>query len=305
MDFLKLVRFPNLIIIIVIQYTLQYWILRPALLDAEINLLLTHNLFFLLVVSTVLIGATGYIINDIVDVEIDKVNKPHSMIVDRVISIKHAWQIYWSLVIIGFVISLYVAVRINNIPLVLIYPSAIALLALYSFILKRKVFIGNLVVALFSALVTGIILFAERASFADLKHADLEGHQFISLVFFGYIFFSILTSIYREIVKDIEDVEGDKSIGCETLPTVFGTKPSKTIALVFALLTLLMICFWALKLIFAESYLTLIGVGLFVTLPLIYSVIKLKQASKPTDYHHVSTCIKIVMAGGIICLFLL
>lgn len=305
MDFIKLIRFPNLLIIVVIQTILQYKILRPALLESNIDLLLSHNLFILLVLSTVIIAATGYIINDIMDVEIDKINKPEKMIVDRIISIKHAWQIYWILVVFGFVISLYVACRIDNLPLVLIYPSAIALLALYSFKLKGMLFIGNLVVAVFSALVTGIILFAERASFVHLRETDLSSYRFVSLVFLGYMLFSVLTSLYRELVKDLEDLEGDKKEGCKTIPTSFGISVSKIIANVFAFGTGLLLAQWAKLLISEKSYVLLSAVSLCLIGPLLYTIFKLKSAQNPSDYHHISTSIKILMAGGIICLLLI
>lgn len=305
MDFLKLIRFPNLIIIVIIQYILQYWILRPALVGSEVELLLTHNLFFLLVISTVIIAATGYIINDIVDIAIDKINKPHKMIVERIITKKHAWQLYWGLVIIGFLISVYVAYRIDNLPLVFIYPCAVSLLALYSYKLKSRPFSGNLVVALFSALVTGIILFAERASFTKLSNLNAELYQYVSMVFYGYMIFAVLTSLYREIVKDLEDIEGDKAQGCKTVPTLMGTRFSKILASIFGISTISLLVFWLNRSIQIQDYLALAVVTLFLTIPLLYSLIKLWSAADPKAYHHISTCIKGVMAGGIICLLLL
>jgi len=304
-DFIKLIRFPNLLIIVVIQTILQYKILRPALIDANIDLLLSPNLFVLLVLSTVIIAATGYIINDIMDVDIDKINKPEKMIINRVITIRHAWQIYWVLVVFGFLISFYVAYRIDNLPLVLIYPIAVLLLALYSIRLKRMLFIGNLVVAIFSALVTGIIIFAERASFGLLQDTDQHSFKLISYIFFGYMIFSVLTSLYREIVKDLEDIEGDKSEGCNTIPTVFGIRRSKFVAFVFAFVTLWLLGPWLFSLFDAEQHTLIIAVFVFVLLPLLYTMYKLRQANNSQEFHHISTSIKILMAGGIICLLLI
>jgi len=292
-------------IIVIIQYILQYWILRPALFDVGVDLLLTHNLFFLLVVSTVIIAATGYIINDIVDVEIDNINKPDKMIVNRIITTSHAWQLYWGLFVIGLLISLYVAFRIHNLPLVLIYPLAVGLLALYSYKLKSQPFSGNLVVAIFSAMVTGIILFAERASFSELAIADAVQHRYVSMVFYGYIIFAVLTSLYREIVKDLEDMNGDKQQGCRTIPTVLGTKYSKILAMTFAIATLIFLAPWLFSAIVDRNFLIIITVGVLVVLPMLYSIMKLWSATEPKAYHHISTCIKGLMAGGIICLFLL
>ena len=227
------------------------------------------------------------------------------MIVERVITVKHAWQLYWSLFVIGLLISLYVAYRINNLPLALIYPFAVGLLALYSYRLKGQPFSGNLVVALFSAIVTGIIMFAERASLSTLHDVDLWRYVYVAVIFYGYMIFSMLTSLYREIVKDLEDVEGDKVEGCRTIPTLLGVDFGKTISLFFALATLV--------LLFAMMYtnfkndgnlIILTCVGLLVVLPLLYSIIKLWFAKESKDYRHVSSCIKGLMVGGILCLFL-
>lgn len=305
MDFIKLIRFPNLLIIVVIQTILQYKILRPALIESNIDLLLSPNLFILLVFSTVIIAATGFIINDIMDVDIDKINKPSKMIVERVISLKHAWQIYWVLVVFGFIISFYVAYRISNLPLVLIYPSAILLLALYSIRLKRMLFIGNFVVAVFSALVTGIILFAERESFALLQDNNIVSYKLVSYVFYGYMIFSVLTSLYRELVKDLEDIEGDRKEGCKTIPTVFGVGPSKITSALFGLATAIVLIPWIYDLLLYQRQLLLGAVLICVLAPLLYTLIRLLKAKTSTDFHHISTSIKILMAGGIFCLLLI
>lgn len=302
MDFFKLVRFPNLIIVLVIQAILEFKILRPAFLEAGIPILLNVNLFALLVMSTILIAATGYIINDIMDVEIDKINKPEKMIIGKVVSIKHAWQIYYVMVIFGFIISLYVAWRINNLLLVLIYPIAIALLALYSIRWKKTVLFGNLIVALFSAMVTGIVLFAERASFDKLRDVDDSRYHYVAFIFFGYILFSFLSSLYREVVKDIEDVEGDTLQEAKTIPVVLGTKTGKRIALFFAICTLLLLAPWIYHLVLANNTLAAICMVGLVLLPLLYSMTKLLSAKTPSQFHNVSTSIKVMMAGGIISL---
>jgi len=224
LSFLRLIRFPNLLIVILTQYLLEYLVLRPAIQDSSNSPLLDHFHFALLVFSTVIIAAGGYIINDIYDYKIDLINKPDQLIINKKISSKNAWIIYWSISIFGFLISLYLAFYVKNLPLVLIYPIAILLLFLYSKSLKKSVLVGNLIVALFCAFVPGIVLFAERETLmpsSEYKEycltSELISNPAIQSFFF-YILFAFISTLYREVIKDIEDVEGDKKNGCKTLP---------------------------------------------------------------------------------------
>jgi len=187
MKFLQLIRFPNLIIVVLTQYLLQYLILIPAFQKANLPPLLDHFHFFILVLSTLIIAAGGYIINDIEDQEIDLLNKPEKVIVGKYISFQNAKILYWGITILGLLISIYLAIYVDNLPLVLIYPFAVFLLYIYSKSLKKSVLWGNIIVSIFCGFVAGIILFAERANYWKLQEITPKIGERITLIFLAYL----------------------------------------------------------------------------------------------------------------------
>src|SRR5215467_14507139 len=96
--FFRLIRWPNLVFIFLTQLLFYYYILLPCygVRYVAVPLLqpkLTPLLFFLLSASSILIAAAGYAINDYFDLNIDRVNKPKRMVVEKVI--KRRWTILW------------------------------------------------------------------------------------------------------------------------------------------------------------------------------------------------------------------
>src|SRR3954469_11447769 len=109
MKFLKLIRFPNLLIIAVTQYLVRYTIILPILAAYNLTSAVSDINFFLIVVSTVLIAAGGYIINDYHDLQIDLINKPAKVIVDKFISKKTCFNLYAGLSLSGIAIGIYLS----------------------------------------------------------------------------------------------------------------------------------------------------------------------------------------------------
>jgi len=305
MKFLQLIRFPNLFIVVLTQYLLQYFILIPAFRKSNFTPLLDHFHFFILVLSTLIIAAGGYIINDIEDLEIDLMNKPEKVIVGKFISVKNAHRLYWGITLIGFLISLYLAFYVQNLPLILIYPTAIYLLYIYSKTLKKSVLWGNLIVSIFCSFVAGIILFAERANFFKLINSNPEIGNQVALIFIAYLIFAFFSTMFREIVKDIEDREGDIKNGCTTLPIVHGIEIAKNVAYFFAIVLLCFLNFWVYlrNLEGAEKDLIFFIGG--IILPLLYAIYKLKIAINKNQLHQVSSLAKYIMLSGILYLLFL
>ena len=243
MNFLRLIRFTNLIIVAFTQYLLQYYILLPELKKVNLSPLLPHFEFFLLVFSTILIAAGGYIINDIEDIDIDRLNKPEKkQIVERIYPLSISWKMYLFSIILGFMISIYLAFFIHNLVQLLIYPAAVGMLYAYSKWWKRQPLIGNFVVSFFCAFVAWIVFYAEKINFISEKlHSVIarneanffpegtqqQGYDFLKITFGGYAVFAFISTLFREIIKDIEDVQGDKAGNCRTLPIVIGVDSSK------------------------------------------------------------------------------
>jgi 4-hydroxybenzoate polyprenyltransferase len=298
LSFLKLVRFSNLVIVALTQYLLQYLVLLPALREAGLPPILDGPHFFLLVLATVLIAAGGYLINDILDYESDLINKPDLVFVNRVFSMQAVWTSYLASILIGFAIAWYLALYVHNLPLVLIYPAAVLSLFFYSKKLKKIPFWGNLVVALFCAFVAGIVLFAERENFLRMG----EPGRVVQVLFGGYLLFAFLSTLLREIVKDLEDIEGDAKLGLRTLPLVFGEKAARRWALgagFLLLASLLVFLYW---LWVREGYLGFAFAVVAVALPLGYCLAFLAKSRSKTQYKQASTLAKLVMLTGLILL---
>jgi 4-hydroxybenzoate polyprenyltransferase len=301
MSFLKLIRFPNLIIVVLTQYLLQYLILVPAFESAGVSPLLDHFHFSILVLSTVLIAAGGYIINDLEDYEIDLLNKPTKVIINQYISAKNAWKIYEGVSIFGLLISLYLAFYVRNLPLIIIYPTAIFLLYYYSKSLKKSVLWGNVIVAIFCAFVAGIVIFAERENVWEMKELGVE----VSNVFIFYLLFAFFSTMFREIIKDIEDEDGDRKNGGQTLPIVFGKTKAKWVGIFFGNGLLWILGYW----LFLKKengfdlgfFYILVG----IIFPLLFSIVKLFLAKTKKEFHLLSQVSKYIMLSGILYLLIL
>jgi len=302
LPFLKLIRFPNLIIVVLTQYLLQYLILIPAFEKGGLSPLLDHFHFFLLVLSTLIIAAGGYIINDLEDYEIDLLNKPEKVIINKFISAKNARQLYWGISIFGFLISLYLAFYVDNIPLILIYPIAVFLLYLYSKSLKKSVLWGNLIVSIFCAFVAGLIIFAERENVFQLNIKNPEYGSTVLEIFIFYLLFAFFATMFREIVKDIEDVDGDKKLGCSTMPIAWGIPAAKGVALFFAMVFLGILGDWIFSVEKLEVNAGVVYLVLGVIVPLLFAMLKLLKATTKKEFHFISQLAKYIMLSGILYL---
>src|SRR5687768_12767724 len=106
--FLKLIRVLNLLFIVVTQALFQYSIVVPLVSKSQHSPALPFNLFIFLSLSSVLIAGAGYIINDYFDLNIDRINKPGRIVVEKLI--KRRWAIIWHWVLsfCGVVLGFYV-----------------------------------------------------------------------------------------------------------------------------------------------------------------------------------------------------
>lgn len=301
--FYKLVRGNNLLMVAITQYLLQYLIIVPYHFHRETFPILDYLHFFLLVLTTVLIAAGGYVINDIQDLEIDKINKPDELIIDNHISKKQANIIYWGTVLLGAMIAIYMSWWVERPLWFLLYPISVFLLWSYSVWFKKSFLIGNIIVSFFAAGVAGIVLFPEIFSLY-LKEINQET-IFLIGIFSGYIFFAFSSTMMREIVKDLEDIQGDRIQGASTLPIVGGVNQAKGIAILWGLL-LLTGFFFFLKTLFDQGQLIQGGLGfVLVFLPIVFANYKIYSSQNKMDFHQTSQILKLVMLAGLLFLILI
>src|SRR5215216_2058633 len=217
--FLKLIRWPNLIFIVLTQILFYFCIYLPLYQTQQ-----THLLSWLIFAS-ICIAAAGYIINDYFDLNIDQINKPDKNVLNAIIN--RRWAILWHLVLsLSGIGATIIAVGFGKWYLIIANMVCVALLWLYSTSFKRQLLIGNIVISLLSAW-TVLILFFAQVPFSEA----FNNQSSITLKFFRLAFlyggFAFIISLVREAIKDIEDREGDAHYGCRTLPIYAGVRATK------------------------------------------------------------------------------
>lgn len=296
-SFFKLIRYPNLLFVALTQLGLHYLVILPILRDAQLPSSLNDFEIALLVVSTVLIAAGGYIINDYFDVQIDRVNKPDRVYIDRVF--KRRTAILWHQIFSGIavVIGVYLAWRAGNLKLMFIQPIVVGFLWFYSTGYKKQPLTGNIVVAFLTGLVVLIVGIYQTQLFYNPYASSAAAAIFIRLFF--YFVFAFLVSLMREIVKDMEDVEGDEQFGSRTLPVLFGINKSKLVVYGIAGVTFLIVVYIQYSRYQYKDFLTIIYLLQTLQVPIGVIVWQLYVADSPKHFRRVSTLIKLLMLMGI------
>jgi 4-hydroxybenzoate polyprenyltransferase len=265
---LQLTRFWNLTIIVLTQYV------------AAVFLLHTDHLWdwrlFILASSTAILAAAGYIINDYYDIKIDLINKPQRVVIGKSIARRYALLFHSVLTLLGIALGFLLGWKIG-----IIHFLSAFLLWWYSNHLKRLPFIGNFVVAL----LTGIAVLLVNVLY-DVTNVLIT----------IYALFAFFMTLVREIIKDMEDLKGDNTFGCKTLPIEWGIRKTK-VALYF-LLALFSAMVLVMNVFFAQlpHYYFLV----FLFIPLLIFVLKLRMADTRKEYHALSTWCKVIMVFGMI-----
>ena len=302
---LRLVRFPNLLIVALTQYLLYYELLLPAFRQYSLQPALDDEHFSLLVAVTLLISAGGYVINDIVDFRIDLINRPDTVVINRQVRVQSAYWLYFCFNLLGFLISLYLSFHIECIPLANLFPLAVILLFVYSTYLKSRPIVGNLLIALFCAGVAGIVWFAEREPFQQLLEQAPAIAGRLGGIISWYMAFAFLSTMFREIVKDMEDVQGDVGANCRTIPVRWGIRVAKGIAAAFGLGLAVFLIYLPLGSpeLFTRTSLVFLVFG--ILLPLFLALIWVFRAHEKEQFHRLSQLTKFVMLSGLGLLLLL
>ncbi|MCY7352996.1 MAG: geranylgeranylglycerol-phosphate geranylgeranyltransferase [Cytophagaceae bacterium] len=270
--FFRLVRWPNLVLLALAQYLVRLSLISPeqrwyeGIFEGEL---------FRIVLSTACIAAAGYIINDYYDIKIDLINKPERVVIGRYI--KRRWAMGINLVLngMGVLLGLTVDRRVALINVI-----AVVMLWLYSNYLKRQPFWGNFVVSALTALSLIVLAVHYR------RHQELV---------YLYALFSFCLSLVREIIKDMEDVKGDATFGCQTLPIIWGLRRTKTLLYVILALFFLILA-GSLRVLPATMIYFFAG----MSLPMSYLVYRLVLADTRRDFAFLSQFCKGIMVLGIL-----
>lgn len=300
--FLKLIRSLNLFFIVLTQ-ALFYFCIFPfafRLHQPEIVPLLVPKYFWLLSLASVLIAAAGYIINDYFDLDIDRVNKPDRLLVDRII--KRRWTIlwHWCFSFAGIALSFFVGWKMHDWVIGLANTGCTLLLLLYSASFKKKLLIGNIIISLLTAWVIMVLFVVEWQPYTlNLPlHREIMARLFkLAVVYAGFAF---IISLVREVVKDIEDMEGDARYGCKTMPIVWGVNVSKMFAAIWLVVLSVSVLILQAYVLQYKWWWSMLYSLVFILIPLGWIMVKLYHASSKADFHQLSNAIKFVMLTGIL-----
>lgn len=303
--FIRMLRLPNLVIVLLTQYLPYWYVLRPALLKAGGIPLLTQHTFNLIAAATVLTTLAGYILNDYYDRHMDAMNRPKRAVWGRVLTPSFA-LIFYGVVVgavhwLAFLIDQELRPR-DHWPM-WVFPGISFLLFLYAWVFKCTAVLGNLLVSALCALVPVVMLLPEQRAIwlTSFVQPDIV-HQAVALVWL-YALFAFLSNLLREQIKDLEDFQGDAACGCNTLAVLkgprFAKKPAGMTGLLLSLFISLLLVFW--QQTGAPDW--QLGAGaIFLLLPAIYTTVILYRAEGKPDFTRASFLVKIVMFAGVFLL---
>ncbi|MEZ7499433.1 geranylgeranylglycerol-phosphate geranylgeranyltransferase [Flavobacterium sp. Arc3] len=300
MKYLKIIRYQNLLMLAFMQLLFRYGFLKLQ----NIPLALSDWQYGLLVLSTVLIAAAGYVINNIFDQDTDLDNKPHQVIIGKSISESRAYNIYAALNISGVAIGFYLSNVIVKPSFATIFILIAASLYIYATSLKQMMILGNIIVALlvaFSVVIIGVFdLYPAIDAANQLAMANLFS------ILLDYALFAFIINFIREIVKDLEDIQGDNNQGMKTLAIVLGIEKTTKVVFVLAVLSIITLFVYTKTYLVANDLFiaTLYGL-LFVLAPLIFFTIKIWTAKTKEEFHTLSTLLKWILFFGILSIVII
>jgi 4-hydroxybenzoate polyprenyltransferase len=301
--YIRIVRPINLAVIILTLLLVRFCLVEVYLGLSGVRPALTYLGFSLLVLAVVLIAAGGYVINDVLDQTIDRANKPNRRIVGRSMTQKKAMTYYWVLSLAGNVLGFYLALQVDYLILGFVFPATTLLLWFYSSRYQKTMLIGNLFISFLSALVIMTLwLFEFFALKTDTIHFvdALSILPFLQYLIFGYALFAFLVSLSREIIKDMEDLEGDRAGGYRTLPIVLGIPSTKRIVVGIHLLTMALLGLGQFFLFQENLTLVFWYLSIAVQVLFIFVLYQLTLANGKKDFHFLSNAYKLIMLAGIL-----
>lgn len=299
----KVIRIQNLLFIAFIQLLMGESVLVPILKTYGFQGGLQSAMLSLLILSTVCIAAGGYILNDYFDIKIDTINKPDKMVIGKSISRSTAMVMHQIFTAIGVLFGLVLSYYARSFTLALIFIVVPGLLWFYSASYKRMFVVGNLIIAFTAALSILIVGIAELAFLQKEFGQIIFETPIPSLIYTwisGFASFAFITTLIREIIKDIEDEKGDREMECRTMPIKWGLKNTKLVVYALILFTVIGLFIIEGLYIHFEGSLTIRYILIGLVFPLIMLLYLIFKALTPTDFHQASTLIKVIMLVGVL-----
>lgn len=282
----------------------KYALTEPAIFQGY----LTDLEFVIFALSVLFITAGGYIINDIYDVELDQINKPQKTFVGKSISKKNAWKTYIIFSAIGMGLAVYISIKKHLPNHIIYYCIGFACLYFYSKYFQKKALIGNIIIAF----ICGALIYLTYSFDFRLEHEMMTENiesktlgcilQRVTIIKF-YIGFSFFGTLIREIIKDIEDMNGDYNAGYQTLPILFGIKRTRNGVIGLSMVFLVGLFFYTYFYYLTQHWSVTITMSALCGLT-IYFLYKLWFAKSKKDFSQLSSFMKLILFFGILSMIL-
>ena len=297
-SFFKLIRWKNLLLIALVQLLIKYALLEPF---EVVRFTLNDFGFSLLVLATLCIAAAGNVINDIYDIETDLVNKPDKVIVGNSISEKAAFNMYILLTILGVGLGFYISNLVGRSGFSSIFVIISALLYIYATYLKQITLFGNLLISFLVAI--SLIIVGLFELLPVITEQNRETQLTFFKIIFDYSIFAFMINLLREMVKDIEDINGDYKAEMKTLPIVIGRERSLKVVFALSLIPLFAVAFYVITYLY-KHYIAVGYFLIFIIAPLLYFTIKAFSAETKKELSFLSILLKFIMFFGIMSILL-
>lgn len=295
----KLIRLPNLLIVAFTQWLFNHYLFTDTLHRFGLVNPIDNEVLLSLVCCTVCITAGGNIMNDLVDVRIDQINQKSRNEIGESVSVRTGWVLYLIFTVLGTILAIDLADQTRRTSIYFMLLSPVVMLIAYNYWLKRTFVLGNLIVSLLCSLVILIIPLLAQEALNDLYLLDKRSYYFVwnlTLIFAGFAF---LTTLLREIVKDMEDRDGDMVVGMKTFASSAGNHVVKSFMILISLVIIVSIItfstLWWHHLIAQGKiyFIALIASSLFIMFYLV-------RASSKADFGRLSTWLKFYIMQGLL-----
>ena len=290
---LSLIRWQNLLIMAVILVLLRYGFLVPLNFETVLSPL-WHAV---LILTTVIIAAGGNAVNDAYDVNADLINKPDRVIISKILTKDDGLFFGQALLLSGAILGLVLGYFNQQLTFSYIFPLSALLLWLYAKDLKRRPFIGNLIIAFLGALMVFNEAIFDLLSTLKTEERDIQIQAvYVVMAIAG---FSFLLTLIRELIKDLQDIAGDRKAGYKTLPITSGTLFPKILSiflLMFATVAVAWI-FW--QTATAKDWLSSAYILIFVIAPMLLTLVRIAPATQPEAFKKISLFLKMIMLTGV------
>mgnify|MGYP000844558161 FL=1 len=274
----SVIRGYNIWVIVLAQYLSAIFILAPE--KRALDIILDWRLFLIVIASTLTI-ASGYIINNFYDAKKDLINRPKKAMIDRLVSQETKLKVYFTINFIVAFLMFFISWRA-----ILFFSTYIFLIWFYSHKLKKIFLVGNITASVLAVLpFFGILMYYKN---------------FYEVIFANALFLFLLILI-REMIKDLENIEGDLITDYKTIPVVFGEKMTKSIITILTFCTIIPVYFlieiYDVGYMDSYFYLSMIMLLFFVML--------LWKSSSKTEFLKLHFLLKLIIVSGVFCIILI